>query len=157
MELTWHKYMGVSKNRVPQNGCFFLEHPIKMGWFGGTPICGNIHRSWLKRRPLKGGRYSSALWSDGSFWVAFVVFFWVPSCIMWREEILDFCVFFFSRFFFRNAGSPPKQRGLRVVDVANCYTRVIKTYRFLFLSVFDDILHQAITRSLMHVSRLRSK
>ena len=28
---------------VPQNGWFIMENPIKMGWFGGTTIFGNIH------------------------------------------------------------------------------------------------------------------
>ena len=28
---------------VPQNGWFIMENPIKTGWFGGTPIFGNIH------------------------------------------------------------------------------------------------------------------
>ena len=28
---------------APQNGWFIMENPIKMGWFGGTPIFGNIH------------------------------------------------------------------------------------------------------------------
>ena len=28
---------------VPQNGWFVMENPIKMGWFGGTTIFGNIH------------------------------------------------------------------------------------------------------------------
>ena len=28
---------------VPQNGWFIMENPIKMGWFGGTNIFGNIH------------------------------------------------------------------------------------------------------------------
>ena len=27
----------------PQNGWFIMENPIKMGWFGGTPIFGNPH------------------------------------------------------------------------------------------------------------------
>ncbi len=27
----------------PQNAWFIMENPIKMGWFGGTPIFGNIH------------------------------------------------------------------------------------------------------------------
>ena len=27
----------------PENGCFIMENPIKMGWFGGTPIFGNTH------------------------------------------------------------------------------------------------------------------
>ena len=35
--------VGVSKNRVPQNGWFTMEKPIKNGWFGDTPILGNIH------------------------------------------------------------------------------------------------------------------
>ena len=42
------KHMGVSKNRGPQNGWFIMENPIKMGWFGGTNIFGNIHiMCWL--------------------------------------------------------------------------------------------------------------
>ncbi len=28
---------------IPQNGWFITGNPIKMGWFGGTPIFGNIH------------------------------------------------------------------------------------------------------------------
>ena len=28
---------------VPQNGWFIMENPIKIGWFGGTTIFGNIH------------------------------------------------------------------------------------------------------------------
>ena len=36
-------HMDVSKNRGPQNGWFIMEHPIKMGWFGCTPIFGNTH------------------------------------------------------------------------------------------------------------------
>jgi len=28
---------------VPQNGWFTMENPIKNGWFGGTPIFGNIY------------------------------------------------------------------------------------------------------------------
>ena len=31
---------------VPQNGWFIMENPIKMGWFGGTPIFGNIRIAW---------------------------------------------------------------------------------------------------------------
>ena len=34
---------GVPKIGVPQNGWFIMENPIKMGWFGGTPISGNIY------------------------------------------------------------------------------------------------------------------
>ena len=34
---------GVPKIGVPQNGWFIMENPIKMGWFGGTTIFGNIH------------------------------------------------------------------------------------------------------------------
>ena len=37
----WH--VDVSKNRGTQNGCFIMENPIKMGWFGGTIIFGNTH------------------------------------------------------------------------------------------------------------------
>ena len=28
---------------VPQNGWFIMKNPIKMGWFGGTPIFRNTH------------------------------------------------------------------------------------------------------------------
>ena len=28
---------------VPPNGWFIVEHPIKNGWFRGTPISGNFH------------------------------------------------------------------------------------------------------------------
>ena len=31
------------KIRIPQNGWFIVENPIKNGWFGGTIIFGNIH------------------------------------------------------------------------------------------------------------------
>ena len=31
---------------IPQNGWFIMENPIKMGWFGGTPIFGNTHISY---------------------------------------------------------------------------------------------------------------
>ena len=40
---TTSQYMGVSKIGVPQNGWFIMENPIKIGWFGGTTIFGNIH------------------------------------------------------------------------------------------------------------------
>ena len=36
---------GFPKIRVPQNGWFIMENPIKMGWFGGTTIFGNTHVS----------------------------------------------------------------------------------------------------------------
>ena len=38
--------LGVSKNRgilPPKWMVYFMENPIEMGWFGGTPIFGNIH------------------------------------------------------------------------------------------------------------------
>ena len=35
--------MGVSINGGTPNGWFIMENPIKMGWFGGTPILGNLH------------------------------------------------------------------------------------------------------------------
>ena len=39
-----HIYIWVfPKIVVSQNGWFIMEHPIKMGLFGGTPIFGNIH------------------------------------------------------------------------------------------------------------------
>ena len=37
------------KIRVPQNGWFIMENPIKKGWFGDTIIFGNTHfkeKSW---------------------------------------------------------------------------------------------------------------
>ncbi len=34
------------KIRVPQNGWFIMENPIKNGWFGGTIIFGNPHIPW---------------------------------------------------------------------------------------------------------------
>ena len=37
-------YMGISiVMGDPQNGWFIGENPVKMGWFGGTPILGNPH------------------------------------------------------------------------------------------------------------------
>ena len=46
-EFTWglrRKNMWVfPKIVVPQNGWFIMENPIKMRWFGGTPIFGNTH------------------------------------------------------------------------------------------------------------------
>ena len=44
--LVTHRIYGIwmfPKIGVPQNGWFIMENPIKMGWFGGTPIFGNIH------------------------------------------------------------------------------------------------------------------
>ena len=39
----WFQHMEVSKNRgTPKWMVKIMEHPIKMGWFGGTIIFGNI-------------------------------------------------------------------------------------------------------------------
>ena len=39
-------YMGISKNRGTTKWMVkIMENPIKMGWFGGTTIFGNIHMS----------------------------------------------------------------------------------------------------------------
>ncbi len=52
-------YLGVSKNRggSPKWMVKIMENPIKMGWFGGTPIFGNIHllsdNSWLLAGPAR--------------------------------------------------------------------------------------------------------
>ena len=40
------------KCKSTQNGWFIMENPIKMGWFGGTPIFGNIHIPLLPKRLL---------------------------------------------------------------------------------------------------------
>ena len=47
-----------SKIGVPQNGWFMMENPIQNGWFGGTPIFGNIQIN--------------------------DVFFWGARCMAWK-------------------------------------------------------------------------
>ena len=44
-------YMGVSKNRGTPKWMVYNGKPYKNGWFGGTPIFGNIHITmiWLYR------------------------------------------------------------------------------------------------------------
>ena len=48
---------------VPQNGWFIMENPIKIGWFGGTTIFGNIPSVTLAIiiKCLFGGRIFSTL------------------------------------------------------------------------------------------------
>ena len=48
----WWANRRLFKCKSTQNGWFIMENPIKMGWFGGTPIFGNIHIPLLPKRLL---------------------------------------------------------------------------------------------------------
>ena len=54
---------GFPKMGVPPNGWFIMENPIKMGWFGGTPILGNLHifrYTWTVQRSMQVKRQRDA-------------------------------------------------------------------------------------------------